>query len=125
MNDGKKRAYDLEERLINFSVRILNIVEALPETRVGNHFAGQLVRCGTSSAANYAEAQSGESRTDFIHKMKVALKELRETRIWLLIIQRKSLISPPKKLDSILTECDELNSIFFKSIRTAERNNKK
>ncbi|MFA5863590.1 MAG: four helix bundle protein [Phycisphaerae bacterium] len=124
MDSEKKQKFDLEERLISFSVRVLNIVEALPETRVGNHIAGQLVRCGTSPASNYAEAQSGESRCDFIHKMKIALKELRETRIWLLIIQRKSLISPTKKLDAILIECGELNSIFFKSIETAQRNNK-
>jgi four helix bundle protein len=125
MNGETKRKFDLEERLINFSVRILNVVETMPETRSGNHIAGQLVRCGTSPASNYAEAQSAESRTDFVHKLKIALKELRETRIWLLIIQRKSLITPPKKLDPILVECDELNSIFYKSIKTAEENNKR
>lgn len=80
---------DLEERLIDFAVRIINVVDALPNTKVGNHIAGQLLRSGTSPAPNYGEAQSAESRKDFVHKMKVALKELRETLIWLRIIQRK------------------------------------
>jgi four helix bundle protein len=66
----KHRKYDLEERLIDFAVRIINIVEALPNTRAGNHIAGQLIRCGTSPAPNYGEAQSAESRNDFIHKIK-------------------------------------------------------
>lgn len=72
-----KRKYDLEERLIQFTVRILALVEGLPATRVGNHVAGQLVRSGTSPVANYSEAESAESRDDFVHKLKIALKELR------------------------------------------------
>jgi len=76
---SKDRKYDLEDRLVDFSVRIINVVETLPNTRAGNHIAGQLVRSGTAAAPNYGEAQSAESRKDFIHKMKVALKELRET----------------------------------------------
>ena len=67
---------DLEERMIDFAVRIINVVEALPNTKVGNHIGGQLLRSGTSPAPNYGEAQSAESRRDFIHKMKIALKEL-------------------------------------------------
>jgi len=119
---GKKdRVYDIESRLIDFSIRVMNLVEALPDTRVGNHVAGQLLRCGTAPAANYGEAQSAESRSDFIHKMKIALKELRETRIWLLTIQRKPL-AKPQKLTAILTECNELTAIFVASIRTAQRN---
>ncbi len=69
------------KRLIDFAVRIIRTAESLPKTRAGNHIAGQRIRCGTSSAPNYGEAQSAESRSDFIHKMKVCLKELRETRI--------------------------------------------
>ncbi|HHT9123998.1 MAG TPA: four helix bundle protein [Candidatus Wunengus sp. YC63] len=76
-----KRIFDLEERLIDFAVRIIRTSESLPKTKAGNHIAGQLIRCGTSSAPNYGEAQSAESRSGFIHKMKVCLKELRETRI--------------------------------------------
>ena len=77
--DGK--TYDLEERLIDFAVRIIRMAESLPKTKVGNQVSGQLVRCGTSPAPNYGEAQSAESRADFIHKMKVCLKELRETKV--------------------------------------------
>jgi len=83
---SKERIYDLEERLIEFAVQIIRTVESLPRTRVGNHIAGQLVRSGTSPASNYGEAQSAESRSDFIHKMKICLKELRETKVWLLMI---------------------------------------
>lgn len=89
--EGKNKKYDIEDRLINFSVSIINIVEKLPNTRTGNHIANQLVRCGTSPAPNYGEAQSAESRQDFIHKVKICLKELRETKIWLKVIQHSLL----------------------------------
>jgi four helix bundle protein len=115
------RQYDLEDRLIDFTIRVLDLVEALPNTRVGNHIAGQLVRCGTSPAPNYGEARSAESRRDFIHKMKLVLKELREVRVWLLLIQRKALVKPPETVGPILAECNELISIFVASIGTAER----
>ena len=120
--EDKNRKYDLEERLINFAVRIINIVEALPNTRVGNHIASQLVRCGTAGAPNYGEAQSAESWKDFIHKMKIALKEMRETQVWLKIIQRKNLVKTKEELESLINECDELISIFFTSIKTAQKN---
>jgi len=120
-----KRVFDLEQRLTQFAVRVLAVVEALPKTRAGNHVAGQLVRCGTSPTSNYAEAQAAESRGDFIHKMKVCLKELRETRTWLLIIQQKPLIKPAGKLEPLLNECHELISIFVASIATAQRNKEK
>jgi four helix bundle protein len=116
-----QRAYDLEDRLIDFSVRIMNIVEALPNTRVGNHVGGQLLRCGTAPASNYGEAQSAESRTDFVHKMKIALKDLRETRIWLRTALRKPLLKPAELTD-VLAECNELTAIFVASIRTAQKN---
>jgi four helix bundle protein len=119
------REYDLQERLISFVVRVLNVVESLPSSRVGNQIAGQLVRSGTSPAPNYAEAQAAESRKDFVHKMKVSLKELRETLIWLIIIQRKPLIEPPEKLDPLVQECNELIAIFVTSIGTAKENMRK
>lgn len=112
---------DLEDRLVDFAVRLLNVVEALPTTKAGNQIARQLVRSGTSPAPNYGEAQSAESRKDFIHKMKVALKELRETLIWLKIIERKPLCQPAR-LAGVVKECDELISIFVASIKTAESN---
>ena len=118
MND---KANQLEERLVDFAVLILGVVESLPDTKIGNHIAGQLVRCGTSPAPNYGEAQSAESRNDFIHKMKVALKELRETLVWLKIIMRKPLYSC-EALAPIIQENDELISIFVTSVKTAQQN---
>jgi len=108
--------------LLNFAIRVISIVESLTNTLAGNHIAGQLVRCGTAGAANYGEAQGAESRRDFIHKMKIALKELRETKVWLKIIQRKRLAKDREELESLIGECDELISIFVASIRTAEKN---
>jgi len=77
------RPFDLDERLIVFAGRVVEVVSALPKTPVGKHLGGQLLRSGTSPMANYAEAQGAESRNDFVHKMKVCLKELRETLAWL------------------------------------------
>ena len=118
----EKRKFDLEERLIAFAVRVIAVCDALPKTRVGTHLAGQLVRCGTSPAHNYGEAQSAESREDFVHKSKICLKELRETRICLLIILNACLISPRSKLEPLLDEAYQLIAIFMKSIETAKRN---
>ncbi|MBI2618794.1 MAG: four helix bundle protein [Ignavibacteriales bacterium] len=112
--------YDLEERLTNFAVRIIDIVESLPRTRTGNYLAGQLIRSGTSPALNYGEAQGAESRQDFIHKMKIIVKELRETRINLTIIHRKKLSRSQNAFPEIADECRQLISIFVKSIKTAE-----
>ncbi len=116
------KEYDLEDRLINFAVRIVHAAESLPKSKVGNHIAGQLIRSGTSPAPNYGEAQSSESRADFIHKMKVSLKELRETKVWLLMIIKADLIKPASKLQSLIDENDQLISIFVSSIRTAKNN---
>ena len=127
INDKKEsenRKYDLEGRLTDFSVRIIDIIEALPNTRAGNHIAGQLVRSCTAPAANYAEAQSAESRADFIHKIKIVLKELRETKVWLSIIQRRTLIKNKEEVKALIIECNELISIFVVSIKTAEKNKK-
>jgi four helix bundle protein len=119
--EKEDKSYDLEDRLIDFAVRIIRMAESLPKTRVGNHIAGQLIRCGTSPAPNYGEAQSAESRADFVHKMKVCLKELRETRVWLLMIVRAKLIKPVSKLDSLIQENNELISIFVTSTKTAKK----
>ena len=120
----ENKIFDIEERLIDFAVRIIRTVESLPKTKVGNHIAGQLIRCGTSPAPNYGEAQSAESRSDFIHKMKVSLKELRETRIWLLMIVKANLIKPASKLEPLINENNELISIFVTSVKTAKEKNK-
>ena len=119
------KTFDIEDRLIDFAVRIISAAESLPKMRVANHIAGQLIRCGTSPAPNYGAAQSAESRADFVHKMKVCLKELRETRVWLLMIVRAKLIKQVSKLDSLIQENNELISIFVTSIRTAKKSKKK
>ena len=116
------RKFDIEERLINFAVRIIRTAESLPKTKAGNHIAGQLTRCGTSPAPNYGEAQSAESIANFIHKMKICLKELRETKVWLLMITRAHLIKPKLKLKPIVDENNELIAIFVKRIQTAKQN---
>jgi four helix bundle protein len=103
-------------------VQIIRIAESLPKTKVGNHIAGQLIRCGTSPAPNYGEAQSAESRSDFIPKMKICLKELRETMVWLIMIVRANLIKPATKLEPLIEENDELISIFVSSAKTAKQN---
>ena len=123
--NGNIKKYDLEERLIEFSLLILDIVEKLPDTKSGNHFAGQLLRSGTSPALNYGEAQVAESRNDFIHKMKICLKELKESYIALQIIKRKPLITEYPNLDLCISECKEFIAIFLKSIETANLNSKK
>jgi four helix bundle protein len=120
---GIKSKFDLGDRLVDFSVLVIDVVEALPDNRVGNHVAGQLLRAGTAPAPNHGEAQSAESRKDFVHKMKVALKELRETQVWLKIIKRKQLASV-ELVEKALTESNELIAIFVSSITTARRNMK-
>jgi four helix bundle protein len=115
------KKYDLSERLIEFAVRIIELVERLPRTLAGRHVGGELLRCGTSPAPNHAEAQGAESRRDFVHKMSIGLKELRETRVWLKITQRKMAKGIEKNLEWLLNESDELISIFVTSIRTAEK----
>ncbi len=97
MNDEKK--FDLEDRLIAFSSRIIDVVEALPTTRAGNYIAAQLIRCGLAPSLMYGEAQAAESRDDFIHKMKMLAKELKETKACLKLIFIKELIKPAKKLN--------------------------
>lgn len=121
----KKVKFDLEDRVTEFAVIIIHIVSTLPNDRTGNHLGNQLIRSGTSPALNYGEAQSAESRKDFIHKMKLALKELRETFICLKIIQRSKLMNDSNELNSALRECDELIAIFVKSIETARKNDKR
>jgi four helix bundle protein len=122
---NKKPAFDLEERLIQYSLLIIELVELLPNTIIGRHFSSQLIRSGTAPAFNYAEAQSAESRKDFIHKMKISLKELRESHVCLKIIQRKQLIRDQRLAVKAIKENDELISIFVKSISTARANLRK
>ncbi|MGC3943775.1 MAG: four helix bundle protein [Chryseolinea sp.] len=110
------RKFDLEYRLLEFTIRIISVVESLPDTRVCNYLGSQLLRSGSSPVLNYGEAQAAESRKDFVHKLKVILKELRETSICLTILNRKSYISE----DALLKESRELIAIFTSSICTAQ-----
>ena len=112
----------LEERLIQFSVLVIEIANQLPITKAGTLLTGQMIRSGTSSALNYGEAQSAESRKDFIHIIKIVLKELRETLICIKIIERAKLLKSNEYLNKAILESNELISIFVKSVETAERN---
>lgn len=114
--------YDLEDRLIKYAIETLTLTELLPAVSSGKHIGNQLLRSGTAPAALYGEAQSAESRKDFIHKMKIALKELRESYVWLKIIKLKPLVEDPKSIGLLLKETNELISIFVTSINTAARN---
>lgn len=118
MNKGK---YDLEDRLLEYSVNIIKLIERIPKTRAGNHIAGQLLKSGTSPYPNHGEAQAAESSKDFIHKMRICLKELRESERWLKLIQRVPLVKPPERMNDTLQETVELIKIFVSSIRTAEK----
>lgn len=115
-----EKQYDLEERLLEYSTRIIRLVEKLPHTRAGNHVADQLLHSGTSALPNHGEAQAAESANDFIHKLKICLKELRETQRWLKLIQRVPLLKPPL-VESLAQETDELIRIFVRSIQTARK----
>jgi four helix bundle protein len=115
------RTFDLSDRLINFAVSSIRIAEKLPRTFPGNHLSGQLTRSGTAPALYYGEAQAAESRADFIHKMKISAKELRETYNCLKIISKMNWLQNDK-LSSELSKCNELISIFVKSISTAQQN---
>lgn len=124
MNDKEKnsqREFDLEDRLVKFAVSCIELAERLPRTFAGRHLGGQLIRSSTSAALNYGEAQSAESRKDFIHKIKIVLKELRESRICIKIIINKPLNKQTQILKKILKECNELIAIFVTSVSTAEQ----
>ena len=112
-------AQELSDRLWQFAARIAKVVNALPDSRVGRHVAGQIVRSGIAAAPNYDEARSGESRADFVHKVYVALKELVETRGWLKFIILAGLLAP-KQVAVLVDECDQLCRILGKSIATAK-----
>jgi four helix bundle protein len=110
----------LSERSLDFVVKIIKIADALPKTISGRHIGGQLVRAGTSSGSNYEEGCGAESRPDFIHKMSVVLKELKESRFWLRIIARTQML-PPKEINPVTDECGQLCAIIGKSVSTAKK----
>jgi four helix bundle protein len=120
---GARPKYDLEERLLGFTANIVRLADSLPNTKAGNHIAGQLLRCGTSPLANHAEVEAAESRKDFLHKLRICLKELRETWRWLRLIGRLEL-TEDRELRASLGEVEELIRIFAASVRTTEKNAK-
>jgi four helix bundle protein len=111
---------NLEERLVDFAVMVIHLTDKTPDSRAGNHVAGQLLRSGTSPAAHYAEARGAESNNDFVHKLKVGLKELNESRVWLKVTI-KSKMMPREDLSGIYQECDELCRIVNASIKTSKQ----
>ena len=113
--------YDLEDRFVDFTCRMIDVVENLPNNRAGNYIAGQLIRACHSPTFNYGEAQAAESTNDFIHKMGVVLKELKECRTALKVIIKKEFIKP-KKLEGIYNETEELVAIIANSIITTKHN---
>lgn len=117
-------ARDLSERLLRFAVRVGKVVNALPATRLGRHVAAQLIRSGTSAAPNYEEACAAESRADFIHKLSICLKELRESRFWIRLIVESELL-PMKKMTDVQDECTQLCKVFAQSLLTAKKNRRK
>jgi len=116
-----ERIYDLENRLVEFAGMVIDVVEKLPKNLAAKHLGGQLVRSGTSPALNYAEAVGAESKADFIHKMGVVLKELRETRVCLAIIKQQKYMEETM-LAKVLDECQQLVFIVSKSVKTAKDN---
>lgn len=109
---------DLEQRLVEFAVRVVKVCDALPRSSAGKHVAGQLLRSGTSPAANYAEACNGESRSDFIHKLKIVQKELAESLTWLRIISRSGILKPAR-LNAVMDENLQLCKIITAFIKTS------
>jgi four helix bundle protein len=119
-----KKANEIEDRLIDFAVRVIKVADALPRTPAGKHIAGQLLRSGTSPAPNYAEARGAESTADFVHKLRIALKELNESSVWLRIICRAELLENSLLAD-LIDENDQLCRIVNASVKTASSNNNK
>jgi len=119
MNKGD----ELSDRFLDFTVRIIKLVGALPKTIIGKHIGGQILCSGTSPGSNYEESRGAESRADFIHKMGIVLKELKETRFWLHVIHRAELLAP-RQVEPLMQECEELCAIIAKSIVTAKTRKK-
>jgi len=115
MNKGD----ELTDRFLDFTVRIINLVSALPKTIIGKHIGGQILRSGTSPGSNYEESRGAESRADFVHKLGIVLKELKETRFWLYVIHHAEILAP-QRIKPLVQECEELCAIIAKSIVTAK-----
>ena len=115
---------ELEDRLIDFAVRVIKLADSLPPSSAGKHIAKQLLRSGTSPAPNYAESRGAESHADFVHKLKIALKELNETSVWLKMVCRAKLIKT-ELMDELIDENQQLCRILNASATTARSNKPK
>lgn len=122
--DNKNQKFDLEDRLVDFACMCLNVCDLLPATKAGQNLEYQLSKSGTAPALIYGEAQAAESRADFVHKMKMVLKEVRESRVNLKIIRRKPVLTDTK-VEKAFNEANELMAIFLKSIETAKNNDER
>ena len=116
-----RSADEFKKRTKQFALRVINLVESLPNTSPGRHIGGQLLRSGTSPGSNYEEACGAESRADFIHKLGIVLKELKESRFWLRLIRRTHLVRS-QSVGILIQECEEICAIIAKSILTARGN---
>jgi four helix bundle protein len=123
-NNKSPPKYDLEDRLLDFGVNVVELTESLPNTRSGNHIAAQLLQCGTSPLSNHGEVEAAESRKDFLHRLRICLNELRETKRWLRLVGRLKKRGHPANLTVCFTEIKELIRIFAASVRTAVKNEK-
>ena len=120
-----ERAFDLEDRLLDFAARIIRVRESMKPTPAGRHVGDQLLRSGTSPFANHGEAEGAESLNDFVHKLRICYKELRDSRRWMRLAQRADLLDQPERLTPLLDEADELIRIFAASLRTADKKREK
>lgn len=121
--EPQSQADELEDRLVDFAVRIVKLSARLPKTAAGRHISGQILRSGTSPAPNYGEARGAESTADFVHKVRIVLKELNETSIWLRVIERSQVLKT-ELLTDIINENSELCKIFTASLKTARGRNR-
>jgi four helix bundle protein len=119
---NEKFASEFENRLIDFAVRVIKVANALPRNPAGKHIANQVLRCGTAAVPHYAEARGAESRADFVHKLKIALKELNECKVWIRMVCRAELLRA-SLLDGLLDENEQLCRILNASITTAKNRN--
>jgi four helix bundle protein len=122
LNKGNTGSFDLEERLLRYAASIVRLMGKIPSDRSGNHIAAQLLRSGTSPLPNHGEAQAAESVADFVHKLHICLKELRESRRWLKLINEVSLIKEQTEVNRLIDETEQLIKIFVASVRTAQSN---
>jgi four helix bundle protein len=118
------RGDDIQDRLVDFAVNVMDLCDRLPKTFTGRHVGEQLMRAGTTGTANYAEVRGAESRNDFIHKLGIVRKELNESLVWLRLLERRA-IGPLDSIVALRSECDELCRIISASRKTAEQNTRR